>query len=175
MLRVQKVSGPASARAGEQVTYRVARFNDDNPHACSTAPVSWLIKTPAGDALTHVAREGPELRFAIPESWAGQTAIVMPYLKAPSVAVAVRAAIAAPHATRGLRAPAAPRGVDVVKQGARYYAAVDGEPRFFLGSEVRYGDRRGLMNSSNPPGPRYEPAEYEAIHGAWAWYLLPTI
>jgi hypothetical protein len=31
------------------------------------------------------------------------------------------------------------------------------------------------MNSNNPPGPRYQPQEYEAAHGDWAWYLAPTI
>src|SRR6185503_15563371 len=52
---------------------------------------------------------------------------------------------------------------------------VDAEPRFYVGSDVRYGERRGLMNTSNPPGPRYAAEDYEAKHGDWAWYLLPTI
>src|SRR6185436_16505525 len=52
---------------------------------------------------------------------------------------------------------------------------VDGQPRFYVGTDVRYGARRGLMNSANPPGPRYQAAEYEPQHGDWAWYLLPTI
>ena len=62
-----------------------------------------------------------------------------------------------------------------MKEGGRYYASIDNEPRFYLGADVRYGDRRGLMNSNNPPGPRYQPEEYEAAHGDWAWYLFPTI
>jgi hypothetical protein len=52
---------------------------------------------------------------------------------------------------------------------------VDEEPRFYVGAEVRYGGRCGLMNANNPPGPRYVPAEYDAAHGDWAWYLSPTI
>jgi hypothetical protein len=63
----------------------------------------------------------------------------------------------------------------VTRDGARYYASVDGEPRFYLGSRVRYGGRYGLMNSSNPPGPRYRPEEHEDALGDWAWYLFPTI
>jgi hypothetical protein len=69
----------------------------------------------------------------------------------------------------------APRQFDVVSESGRYYASVDGEPRFYVGTDVRYGPRRGLMNSANPPGPRYKPQEFEAVHGDWAWYLFPTI
>jgi hypothetical protein len=137
------------------------------------AQISWLVKTPGGAALTHLARHGAVLQVTIPHSWAGQTAIVMPYVRSPSASVSVQTTIAARVAAP--RAVGAPRSVQVFKEGGRFYASVDSEPRFYLGADVRYGDRRGLMNSSNPPGPRYRPEEYEAAHGDWAWYLLPTI
>lgn len=175
MLRVQQVTGPATATVGEQAIYQVTRFNEAHPVPELAATVSWLIKTPSGAALTHVARGGPELRLTVPESWGGETAIVMPYMHSPSAAIAVRTAIAPRPAAPAPVAPAGARNVEIVKEQGRYYASVDGEPRFYLGVDVRYGARRGLMNSNNPPGPRYAPEEHEAAHGDWAWYLLPTI
>jgi hypothetical protein len=157
------------------VVYRIAAFAPPDPPADETAGVSWLVKTPSGAALTHLPRHGPELRLTVPESWTGQTAIVMPYLHAPSAAVSVTTAVGARADTLPVVPTGAPRRVAVVVQDSRYYASVDGEPRFYLGADVRYGDRRGLMNSGNPPGPRYRPEEYEAEHGDWAWYLFPTI
>lgn len=173
MLRVREVTGPTTAAAGERVRYRVARFNEENPAPQLTAGVSWLIKTPSGAALTHVARGGPELTLTIPDTWAGETAIVMPYMSSPSAAISVRTAIAPRQVTP--LAPPRGRNVEVLREHGRYYASIDGEPRFYLGVDVRYGDRRGLMNSNNPPGPRYTPHEYEAVHGDWAWYLFPSI
>jgi hypothetical protein len=175
MARVQNVSGPPAAAAGDRVVYRVTAFDHPRPPADETSRVSWLVKTPSGAALTNVPRTGPELRLTIPDSWAGQTAIVMPFIHAPSAAVAVSTAIRVRHDDLPTLPPRRPRNVEIVKQDSRFYASVDGEPRFYLGADVRYGDRRGLMNSSNPPGPRYRPEEYEAEHGDWAWYLFPTI
>lgn len=175
MVRVRNVAGPASASAGEQVLYRVTAFSQPDPPPADTSKVSWLVKTPAGAALTHVPRGGPEFRLTIPDGWAGQTAIVMPYVHAPSAAFAVRTVIAGTQPGLPVRPSSSTRSVEVLKQGGRYYASVDGEPRFYLGADVRYGDRRGLMNSSNPPGPRYRPEDFEAEHGDWAWYLFPTI
>ena len=114
MVRVQKVTGPASAVAGEQVVYRIAAFAPPDPPAAETADVSWLVKTPSGAALTHLPRHGPELRLTVPESWTGQTAIVMPYLHAPSAAVSVTTAV-------GARADTLP----VVPGGARRLPARD--------------------------------------------------
>jgi hypothetical protein len=113
---------------------------------------------------------GPVLELVVPASWSGHTVLAMPYMRSPSAQIAVETAVAA-------AAPAAvgERRVVSVREGSRYYASVDDQPRFYVGSDVRYGSRRGLMNSSNPPGPRYRAEDYEASHGDWAWYLLPTI
>ena len=56
MLRVRAVSGPASARAGEAVTYRVTAFTEPSPRPAEAAKVSWLIKSADGAALAHFPR-----------------------------------------------------------------------------------------------------------------------
>src|SRR5687768_6625671 len=94
MVRVQRVSGPATASAGDRVTYTVTAFDHPAPPASETAKVSWLIKTPSGAALTNLAHHGPELTLPLPATWAGDTAIVMPFMNAPSMSVSVRTAIA---------------------------------------------------------------------------------
>jgi hypothetical protein len=174
VLRVKAVDGPVAAEAGERVTYRVTSFTEPDPSAARRSRVSWLVKSTSGAALAHVPHGGPTLELSVPVSWAGETAIVMPYMNAPSGVISVRTAIAHPRQDPA-SAPQRVREVAIMTQGARYYASMDGEPRFFLGADVAYGTRRGLMNAANPPGARYRPAAYEAGHGAWAWYLLPTI
>ena len=171
MLRVRDVSGPSAASVGEQVTYRVTAFNEASPRPSETAKISWLVKGGDGAALAHLTHQGPLLPITIPAGWSGQTAIVMPYMNSPSADVSVRTAVAQPavQPSGGLRQ------VEIIRDESRYYASVDGEPRFYLGIQVPYGQRRGLMNSRNPPGPRYRAEDYQTAHGDWAWYLLPTI
>jgi hypothetical protein len=173
MLRVTEASGPASAKVGEAATYRVASFNQPSPATADAAKVSWLIKSADGAALANLSHHGPVLQLTIPESWGGQTATVMPYMNSPSAGVSVRTVVERPSIEASTAGR--PRQVRVVRESSRFYASVDDEPRFYLGSQVKYKQRLGLMNSSNPPGPRYRPEEYEAVHGDWAWYLLPTI
>jgi hypothetical protein len=172
MLRVRDVSGPAAAAVHERVTYRVTAFNEPALALADATRVSWLIKGGDGAALAHLPHQGPVLQLTVPDSWAGQTAIVMPYMNSPSAGVSVRTAVAP---RLGPPPPGASRRVHIVRESSRFYASIDGEPRFYLGHQVRYGQRRGLMNANNPPGPRYRPEEYAAAHGDWAWYLLPTI
>ena len=172
MLRVREVSGPTAAHVGDAVTYQVTAYNDPDPDPAESSKVSWLVKSADGAALGSFSRHGPVLQLTVPDSWAGQDAIVMPFMNSPSAGVAVRTAVAR---RTPLQPAGTPRMVQVVREQNRFYASVDGEPRFYLGSDVKYGQRRGLMNSSNPPGPRYRAEDYEAPHGDWAWYLLPTI
>jgi hypothetical protein len=172
MLRVREVSGPASARAGESVTYRVTAFSEASPRPADAARVSWLVKSADGAALAHFSQQGPVLQLAVPDSWTNQTAIVMPYMLSPSAGVAARTAVSQRLAPPQ---PAAARRVRIIRESSRFYASVDGEPRFYLGNQVKYKQRLGLMNSNNPPGPRYRAEDYAGAHGDWAWYLLPTI
>lgn len=175
MTLVQTVAGPATARVGDPVTYRVTAFTPAVPPPADVAAVRWLVKSADGSVLAHVTDAGPEWRLTVPHTWAGQRAVVMPYMRSPSAAVSVTTQIAPAAASPGAAFPDGPIGVSVVREGTRYYATVNDEPRFYVGTDVSYGRLRGLMNSGNPPGPRYRAEDFEAAHGDWAWYLQPTI
>ena len=175
MLLVLEVTGPSTVKAGELATYRVGSFSEADPSPQAVAGVRWLIKAADGGVLAHVTQQGRELQLTIPEHWAGQVILVMAYMRTPSATVARRTMVEARAEAPADTPRSGPRQIDVVAESGRYYAAVDGEPRFYVGTDVRYGPRRGLMNSTNPPGPRYKPQEFEAVHGDWAWYLFPTI
>jgi hypothetical protein len=173
MLLVTEVTGPDRAEPGDSVTYWVSRFNRREAPPEEAAKVSWLVKATDGAALTHLPEHGPVLTLDVPAAWADREALVMPYLRSPSTRIAVRTVFEA--APGPLPVPADAVTVEVVREGSRYYASVDGAPRFYVGADVRYGARRGLMNLSNAPGPVYAPEDFEAEHGDWAWYLLPTL
>jgi hypothetical protein len=160
---------------GERAVYRVTSFNEPNPSAADTAKVSWLIKSMDGAALAHFAETGPVLEVVVPDGWAGHTALAMPYSRSPSAAISVRTEYSAPASDRPAPSLERPRTFEVVQEDSRFYASADGEPRFFLGKRVKYGKRFGLMNTANPPGPRYDPLDYEADTQEWAWWLYPTI
>jgi hypothetical protein len=170
MLLVRQVTGPAHAEVGEEITYQVEGWNLPDPDPADTAGVHWLVKTDDGAVLLHQRSQGPELRLEVPGTWAGKAAVVMPYLRSPTTRIAVTTAVAA-------QAPSVdePKEVTVERAGGRLYARINDEPRFYVGSDVRYGSRRGLANHYNPQGPLYHPADWEPEHGHWAWYLYPTI
>lgn len=170
MLLVRRVSGPAAAEVGEAIVYRVTGWSRDEADPQQAAQVSWLVKTPSGAELLHRRRVGPVLELEVPSTWSGRRAVVMPYMRSPTARVSAETEIAE-------RPPVAdgPKEVRVEREGRRLYASIDGEPRFYVGSDVRYGTRRGLMNSINPPGEVYLPSDWEGEHGHWAWLLYPTI
>lgn len=170
MLLVRKVSGPKSTKVGDQVTYKVTAFNKEDVSPAEASVVHWLVKSAEGAALLSERDVGPVLQLTVPATWSGRHAIVMPYMRSPSQNVSVTTAVKATAPP-----PGGEKSVDCVREGSRYYASVDGQPRFYVGKDVSYGSRRGLMNSANPPGPRYGAGDYEAVYGHWAWYLLPTI
>ena len=173
MARITQVAGPRAIRVGETVSYRAAAFDPPNPTAADLARIRWLVKSADGGVLGHLSGRGAELRLIVPETWSGLVATVMPYVNSPTANVSVTTVIS-PVAALQSPAPRV-RQMEIARDGTRYYASADGEPRFYLGTDVRYGSRRGLMNSSNPPGPRYRPEDFEGAHGDWAWYLYPTI
>lgn len=173
MLLVRTVTGPATADVGDEVEYRVTAFSEPNPSAKATAGIHWLVKSADGAALLSERDVGPKLALAVPPTWAGGNVAVMPYLRSPSASIAVVTTVA-----QGGKPPAPSTGaldVRCERESSRWYASIDGQPRFYVGTDVRYGTRRGLMNTANPPGPRYRAEDYESAHGDWAWYLLPTI
>jgi len=175
MALVKRVNGPRTAVVGDELKYQVTEFIPATPSRTDIATVSWLVKSEGGSALASLANCGPEFTITVPNTWAGQNVLVMPFMRAPSAAIGVTTAVAGEE----VAPPPAPTGgavsVAIERDDKRFYASVGGEPRFFLGVDVKYGERRGLMNSSNPPGPRYAAEDFQAELGDWAWYLLPTI
>ena len=154
MLLVLEVAGPSTVKVGDRATYRVGSFSEADPSSQAVAAVRWLIKAADGGVLAHVTQQGGELQLTIPEHWTGQNIFVMAYMRAPSAQVAQRTTVEARAETPSDTKSLGPRQDDVVYESGRYYASVDGEPRFRRRHRREYGTRRGLMNSSNPPGPR---------------------
>lgn len=175
MALVKTVEGPRTAAVGDELKYKVSEFIPANPSKADIAAVSWLVKSEGGSALASLANCGPEFTITVPNTWAGQNVLVMPFMRAPSAAISVTTAIGDAEVARPTSPTEGPASVRIERDGKRFYASVAGEPRFFLGVDVVYGERRGLMNSSNPPGPRYAAEDFQDEHGDWAWYLLPTI
>ncbi len=172
MLLVREASGPHQAAVGQQVTFSVTRYNHTQVTHEEAGRVSWLVKSAEGVALTNLHRQGPTLTLTIPASWAGQSLLVMPYMNSASTRISVRTRIEDAPVNRETPESVS---VQVFKEDRRYYASVNGAPRFYVGSDVRYGSRRGLMNSANPFGPRYSPEHFVDEAGHWAHYLHPTI
>lgn len=170
MLLVRQVTGPAHAEVGAAVIFRVTEWNQADPDPADTMAVHWLVKTQDGAVLLHQRDQGPELTLEIPGTWAGHTALVMPYMRSPTTRISVATAVPAqPPSVDG------PKNVEVEREGSRLYARINDEPRFYIGSDVRYGSRRGLANHYNPQGPLFHPEDWEGVHGHWAWYLYPTV
>ena len=175
MALVKTVKGPLTAAVGDELRYQVTEFIPASPSRADIAGVNWLVKSEGGSALASLANSGPEFTITVPNTWAGQNVLVMPFMRAPSAAISVTTAIAGQGVSPAAVPAGGPVSVRIERDNKRFYAAVDGEPRFFLGVDVPYLERRGLMNSSNPPGPRYAAEDFVGKHGDWAWYLLPTI
>ena len=172
---MKTVRGPRTAVVGDKLLYQVTEFIPVSPSKADIAAVSWLVKSEGGSALASLANCGPEFTITVPNTWAGQNVLVMPFMRAPSAAVSVTTAVADEEVASPTMPSGGPVAVRIERDNKRFYASVSGEPRFFLGVDVTYGERRGLMNSSNPPGPRYAAEDFVDTHGDWAWYLLPTI
>jgi hypothetical protein len=175
MALVKTVKGPLTAKVGDQLSYQVTEFIPANPSKADIAAVSWLVKSEGGAALANMSECGPEFTVTVPRTWAGQKVLVMPFMRAPSAAVGVTTEVAGDTAPLVTAVPTGEVTVRIEKDGKRQYASVNDEPRFFLGNDVPYLSLRGLMNSANPPGPRYAAEDFEAAHADWAWYLQPTI
>jgi len=69
------------------VETKVSEFIPANPSTADIATVSWLVKSEGGSAVASLASCGPEFTITVPNTWAGQNVLVMPFMRAPSAAV----------------------------------------------------------------------------------------
>jgi N-acetylmuramoyl-L-alanine amidase len=86
MLLVRKVEGPATAQAGESVTYRATAFNQANPSEADKRGINWLIEAD-GAEFRRLTAAGAGITFEIPDELIGRTLVVMPFANSPTRAV----------------------------------------------------------------------------------------
>ena len=57
-----------------------------------------------------------------------------------------------------------------------HYAQLTGssQPKFLIGSRTKYGTNFGLVNTQSIPGLVYDPTDYFAQYGFWAYFIHPT-
>ena len=57
-----------------------------------------------------------------------------------------------------------------------HYAQLNGrdQPKFVIGNRTKYGEYFGLINTQSFPGLVYNPADYFAQFGFWAYFIHPT-
>jgi hypothetical protein len=60
------------------------------------------------------------------------------------------------------------------KQLNKQFAAADGAPKFYIGSDVVYQGNHGLSNLQLIPNLIYKPDAYETPFGFWADFIYPT-
>jgi hypothetical protein len=197
MLLVREVRGPGSAAAGTVAIYRCIRFNQDPPPDAEVKQINWAVLCDGRTVATFAAR-GPVLELAMPSDLAGRTLEIRPYRNTPTANVQATtriAAAAAPPAGAPAPAPAptpaqAPAPVPapppapaapsaaidlkVTVHGNRYYAEGSGVPSFYVGTDVTYLKRRGLMSLEIQPGATVDFAEMQRRYGHWADIVAPT-
>ncbi len=88
MLLVRKVEGPATAQAGESVTYRATAFNQPNPSEADKRGINWLIESD-GAEFRRLPAAGASITFEVPAEQVGRTIVVMPFANRPTRSVSV--------------------------------------------------------------------------------------
>lgn len=167
MLLVTTVDGPGTAEVGTVARYRATAFNQPVPGAEDLARINWEVKCD-GVRVSRSLAAGPALDVPIAPEFAGRTLLVMPFANSPTEKVSVRTAVAGQE-----QQITEPASVAVSVDGRRYSAQINDGPSFFVGSDVRYQSRRGLMNTA--PGPDiYSPEHYREQFGFWADVITPT-
>lgn len=86
MLLVRKVEGPATARAGDRITYRATEFNRVNPSEDEKRGINWLIEC-AGEEFRRETNVGDVFTLEITDILVGKTIVAKPYANQPSPAV----------------------------------------------------------------------------------------
>jgi hypothetical protein len=192
MLLVRQVSGPETATLGTCLEYRCTVFNETDPAPEALQQINWVVVLDSGTAVAHFPDCGPVLDFAPLRAHAGRTIYVRPFLNQPSdqVQVTTRLASAAP-APGPAPAPApapgpgpgpapapaaggAPIELDVSLEGNKYYAAPAGGQKVYVGTDVTYGDLRGLMTLQTQAGSTWDVEAAATAYGHWIYVLAPT-
>ncbi|WP_420406175.1 hypothetical protein [Nisaea sp.] len=167
MLLVTAVDGPSTAVAGSVARYTATAFNRPNPSEGDLARINWEVRCD-GVRVTRAMHGGPQFEFAISPEYAGRTLLVMPFANSPTERVSVTTLIA------GQQQPIdGPAEVALRIDGQRYFAQVNDGAEFFVGSDVSYQQRRGLMNTT-PGTDVYAPQNYREQFGFWADVITPT-
>jgi hypothetical protein len=167
MLLVTAVDGPSTAEVGSVARYTATAFNQPSPSESDLARINWEVRCD-GVSVARAMNAGPRFDFSITPEYAGRTLLVMPFANSPTerVSVSTRVAGARQQVDR-------PAEVTLRIDGQRYFAQVNGGAEFFVGSDVSYQQRRGLMNTT--PGTNvFAPQNYREQFGFWADVITPT-
>jgi hypothetical protein len=177
-LLVRSVSGPARIRVGEVAIYKATGYNLPDPTPEEKAGINWDVES-SGQTMAEFRAAGETLQLDITARFSGRTIRVRPFRNTPTDLVSVVTKvhdIADTIETVGAGATISqtPRIVSLEREGQRFFARVDGGPRFFVGSDVFFEGHRGLMNIRDASGSPYKPADYRDRFGFWADFIYPT-
>lgn len=171
-LLVRRATGPLRIHAGDVAVCRAVEFNHPDPSPAELKQINWVVKS-KDHTIEERRGAGAVLEFDVPESLAGHTLRFMPFANSPTPAVSVQTVVESPS-DAGAEEPApGARLVTITRENTKYFAQVNGGPRFFVGSDVRFRDSRGLMNTSDSSGTPYSPDHYRDQHGFWADFIFP--
>ena len=143
------------------------RFNHADPTPAEKTQISWLIQS-AGQTIEQRQAVGDTLEFDVPVALAGQTIRVMPFRVSPTPRIAVVTMVEGRVETGDEVGEPNIKRVTLEREDTRFFARINNGPRFFVGSDVRFRDTRGLMNTSDRTGTSYRPEDYRDQHGFWA-------
>jgi hypothetical protein len=177
-LFVRAATGPARLRVGEVATYRATDYNLPDPTPEEKAGINWDVVS-GGESIAEFPAAGETLTFETTATLGGRTIRVRPFRNTPTDRVSVVTSVAAVVDGTAPGEPCAPvpptaKVVRLEREGMRFFARIDGGPRFFVGSDVLFQGHRGLMNSRDESGIPYRPADYRGHFGFWADFIYPT-
>jgi len=167
MLLVTAVDGPSNAEPGSVAHYTATAFNQPNPAENDLARINWEVRCD-GVRVRRATGAGPRFAHEITPEYAGRTLRVMPFANSPTEAVSVTTVVAGEPQTID-----SPATVALRTDGRRYFARLNDGAEFFVGSDVSYQQRRGLMNTT-PGADIFRPQDYRDQFGFWADAITPT-
>jgi hypothetical protein len=177
-LLVRSVSGPARIRVGDVAIYRATGYNVPDPTPQEKAGINWDVAS-NGQTMAEFRAAGETLQLDITARFSGKTIRVRPFRNAPTDQVSVVTTVQAVTdaielAGTDTTGSQTPKVVSLEREGRRFFARVDGGPRFLVGSDVFFEGHRGLMNTRDELGNPYKPADYRDRFGFWADFIYPT-